>query len=132
MANGQTLPWATEQDLLVRHQPREPDTVDLHASGRPCTARAVDDRGLCRITALVTARRCSCCGDALGGLDRGPRRSISLRSMMQLDHLDTLEIGRSDLGESHGQHGAECEVRRHEKVPRTRQRRRFRRCHRFG
>src|SRR5690606_2325533 len=60
------------------------------------------------------ARAAAGLGDELGGARGGAAGGVHLVGVVEFDDLDGLEVGRRDLGELHGEDGADGEVGRDE------------------
>ncbi len=108
--DGQRLALGAEQHLLVRDEPGEPDRV--HRDAVDVGAAGAVESGAGGIG--VGRHAFSSLGDESGGAGRGARRRVGLVRVVQFDDFDRFEEPRGLLGEMHGQHRADGEVRRDE------------------
>src|SRR5205807_2861296 len=104
--DGQGLPRAAEDDLLVGHQPRQPHAVD----GHPRDGRAAGPRGFHRLLHGRRRRGPPGGGDEARGPGRRARRRVALAVVVQLDDLHMGKIPRRPPGELHHQHGAQRKI----------------------
>ena len=106
VTDRERLPLAAEDDLLVRHQTREPHRVD---------ADAVDVAAACAAHALVAGlavrRRAACRRHPPRGRHRRSRRRVGLVLVVELDDLGVGQVPDRLFGEALHQHGADREVR---------------------
>ena len=127
VSNRQCLARARQDDLLVGDQAWQAHRVDADATGpvrTACTFCHHRGRG---IVALTKARLVTSSGDPAGGRQRGPARRIDLPVVMELDHLDAVEVASGGLCEPDRQHRTEGEVRGHQHAALTRLARRLER-----
>jgi len=104
VAQGQDLPLAAEDDLLVGDQPGQPDRVDPDPLDLP--APDPGDRLIPRGAALRFAGG----GDRPGRAQGGARGGVGLVLVVQLDDLGGRVETPGHGGEVHGQHRPEGEV----------------------
>src|SRR5690606_18872777 len=110
--DGEGLALAAEQDLLVGEEPAQPYGVHRHAV-HVGAAGAVQG-GHRGVGGGGAARAAAGLGDELGGARGGAAGGVHLVGVVEFDDLDGLEVGRRDLGELHGEDGADGEVGRDE------------------
>ena len=111
MRDGQRLAGQPENDLLVRHEPRKPHAVHGDSALFPA---ARTGEGLLLRLAMCEWLVLAAGGEAAGGRQGSARRRVQLAGVMQLDHLDGVEVRGGELGEVHHQDRPDREVGRHD------------------
>jgi hypothetical protein len=107
--DGQGLAESAQDDLLVGDQPPDPEAV--HADALDVGAARALQRGRGGVGDRARAGPSSRVGDQGRGARGGARGRVRLVGVVQLHHLDGLEVRRGLGGEAHHQHRAEREVR---------------------